>query len=139
MFSRTKAAARASPACCASWATRASPFGIWKPAKARWRRSSFRWSEVPRELVCRKGDLSLRDGSRLPYPGTEYRCTGADDLALLCRVWLCHRIAHVPERRLAVWRLHRSRSDHAVGAYRERGQRLVRHLRAQMGGNDLRV
>ena len=73
-------------------------------------------------------DLQVRDGAHPAHADAEHHLAGAVDLALFRGVRRGHRLAHHAGRGDQLWRLHRSRADHAVAADAEHLERVVRHL-----------
>ena len=90
-------------------------------------------------LLRRPRDLQLRDGAHPAHALAEHRLAGHLDLALFRRVRRRDRLAHQPDRRRQLRRLHRAGPDHADAADAERHQRLVRHLLPEIHRHDLRA
>ena len=75
----------------------------------------------------------------VPHADAEHRLPGAVDLAVLRGLRCRDRPAHGSDRSRQLRRVHRAGPDHAVDSQRERLERLVRHLPAQVVGHDLRA
>ena len=85
------------------------------------------------------GHLPLRDGALHAHAAAERGDAGDHHVAVLRRVRVGDRVAHVVRRRRPLRRVHRAGADHAVAVHGQHLERVVRHLLPQVHRHDLRA
>ena len=131
--------APASPRCSTTCAPPASALPTSTRRSPRSKTSSSISSGASNEPARGQSHLHVRDVARLPHDHAEHHLAGAVDVALFHRLRRGDRLAHRPDRRRQLRRLHRAGADHAAAADAVDRQRLVRHLLPALHRHHLRA